>query len=121
MKLDVPLAELALHEPDYKHLIAFLKAMEFNLLTRRVAEFSGIDAAQIEPDGRVMGDAARSAPAEQAPSPHDPPSANGRATAAAPERAPGKREESQVAAYAARAGSCEDGRRSQCRDRSLEL
>ena len=30
-----------MHEPDYKHLIAFLKAMEFNTLTRRVAEKSG--------------------------------------------------------------------------------
>jgi DNA polymerase-1 len=51
--LEVPLADLAVHEPDYKRLIAFLKAMEFNTLTRRVAEFSGIDAAQIEPDSRL--------------------------------------------------------------------
>ena len=50
--LDVPLAELAVHEPDYKRLIAFLKAMEFTTLTRRVAEFSGIEAAQIDPDGK---------------------------------------------------------------------
>src|SRR5262250_2721587 len=41
VKLDVPLADLVVHEPDYKHLIAFLKAMEFTTLTRRVAEFSG--------------------------------------------------------------------------------
>src|SRR6478735_3029662 len=46
--LDVPLAELAVHEPDYKLLIAFLKAMEFNTLTRRVAEFSGVEAAEID-------------------------------------------------------------------------
>ena len=51
--LDVPLAELAVHEPDYKRLIAFLKAMEFTTLTRRVAEFSGIEAAQIEPDSAL--------------------------------------------------------------------
>src|SRR5215470_13191878 len=51
--LEVPLAELAVHEPDYKRLIAFLKAMEFATLTRRVAEFSGIDAGEIEPDGKV--------------------------------------------------------------------
>ena len=44
--LDVPLADLAVHEPDYKRLIAFLKAMEFSTLTRRVAEFSGVDAAR---------------------------------------------------------------------------
>ena len=41
VKLDVPLADLAVHEPDYKLLVAFLKGMEFNTLTRRVAEFSG--------------------------------------------------------------------------------
>ena len=51
--LDVPLAELAVHEPDYKRLIAFLKAMEFSTLTRRVAEFSGIDPAAIEADGQL--------------------------------------------------------------------
>src|SRR6478736_5340362 len=58
--LDVPLAELAVHEPDYKLLIAFLKAMEFGTLTRRVAEFSGIEAAQIDADGQLSsGSAAR--------------------------------------------------------------
>jgi DNA polymerase-1 len=53
VKLEVPLGDLAVHEPDYKRLIAFLKAMEFNTLTRRVAEFSGVDAAEIEPDETV--------------------------------------------------------------------
>src|SRR5499427_7478296 len=56
--LEVPLAELAVHEPDYKRLIAFLKAMEFATLTRRVAEFSGIDAGEIEPDGTLKAGAA---------------------------------------------------------------
>src|ERR1700704_327466 len=51
--LDVPLADLAVHEPDYRQLIAFLKAMEFGTLTRRVAEFSGVEAAQIDPDGKL--------------------------------------------------------------------
>ena len=51
--LDVPLADLAVHEPDYKRLIGFLKAMEFVALTRRVAEFSGIDAAEIESDSKL--------------------------------------------------------------------
>ena len=46
VKLDVPLADLAVHEPDYKLLIAFLKAMEFSTLTRRVAEFAGVDAGR---------------------------------------------------------------------------
>src|SRR5499426_2237416 len=53
VKLDVPLADLAVHEPDYKRLIAFLKAMEFNALTRRVAEFSGVDAGEIEANAEV--------------------------------------------------------------------
>ena len=48
--LDVAVDELAVHEPDYKHLIAFLKAMEFSTITRRVAEKSGIDASAIEAD-----------------------------------------------------------------------
>src|SRR5262247_2403880 len=47
VKLDVPLGDLAVHEPDYKRLVAFLKPMEFNALTRRVAEFSGVEAAEI--------------------------------------------------------------------------
>ena len=70
VKLDVPLADLAVHEPDYKRLIAFLKAMEFVALTRRVAEFSGMDAAEIEPDPKIMaaGAAPGGARSEQAPS-----------------------------------------------------
>src|SRR5437899_6833008 len=50
VKLDVPLAELAVHEPDARKLLAFLKAMEFSALTRRVAEYAQIDPADIEPD-----------------------------------------------------------------------
>jgi DNA polymerase I len=53
--LDVPIGDLAVHEPDHKKLIAFLKAMEFNTLTRRVADFSGADAAEIEADGSLAG------------------------------------------------------------------
>src|SRR5262249_19880925 len=43
--LDVPLDDLAVHEPDARKLIAFLKAMEFSTLTKRVAEYSEIDAS----------------------------------------------------------------------------
>jgi DNA polymerase I len=52
--LDVPVGDLAVHEPDHKRLIAFLKAMEFNSLTRRVAEFADIDAGAIEPDADFL-------------------------------------------------------------------
>ncbi len=58
VKLDVPIGELAVHEPDHKRLIAFLKAMEFSSLTRRVAEFSGVEAGEIDPDTRLAGGAA---------------------------------------------------------------
>ncbi|HWN79648.1 MAG TPA: DNA polymerase, partial [Bradyrhizobium sp.] len=50
VELEVPLEELAVHEPDARKLIAFLKAMEFSALTRRVAEYAQIDPADIEPD-----------------------------------------------------------------------
>src|SRR5580693_2024779 len=65
VKLDVPLDELAVHEPDARKLIAFLKAMEFSTLTRRVAEYSQIDPADVEPDGNNTSRGARTG----APSP----------------------------------------------------
>jgi len=46
--LEVPLADLAVHEPEYRKLIAFLKQMEFSALTRRVADFAGLDSGAIE-------------------------------------------------------------------------
>ena len=62
VKLEVPLADLAVHDPDYKRLIAFLKAMEFSTLTRRVAEFAVIDPAAIEADGKLMAGGTPSKP-----------------------------------------------------------
>jgi DNA polymerase I len=71
VKLEVPLDDLAVHEPDPRRLIAFLKAMEFSSLTRRVAEYSQIDPANVEADaansspspsrGRSDGEAVREA------------------------------------------------------------
>src|ERR1700712_5681253 len=46
--LEVPLDELAGQEPGAGKLIAFLKAMEFSTLTRRVAEYSQVDPSDIE-------------------------------------------------------------------------
>jgi DNA polymerase-1 len=60
--LEVPPADLAVHEPDYPRLIAFLKAMEFSALTRRVAEVAKIDPAAIEPDARLKAAASHSPP-----------------------------------------------------------
>ncbi len=52
LKDDVPVAEtladLVLQPPNAQKLIAFLKAMEFSTLTRRVAEATGADIAAIE-------------------------------------------------------------------------
>jgi DNA polymerase-1 len=73
VKLDVPLDELAVHEPDARKLIAFLKAMEFSTLTRRVADYAQIDPAQVEADPastseRPRGAASGRVPAADAPS-----------------------------------------------------
>src|ERR1700687_740849 len=57
VKLDVPLDELAVHEPDARKLIAFLKAMEFSTLTRRVAEYAQIDPADVEADAGMKSGA----------------------------------------------------------------
>jgi DNA polymerase-1 len=55
VKLEVPIADLAVHEPDYPRLVAFLKAMEFSSLLRRVVEFSGVDANEVEADESLAG------------------------------------------------------------------
>jgi DNA polymerase-1 len=69
--LDVPLDELAVHEPDARKLIAFLKAMEFSTLTRRVAEYSQIDPSDVEADAAMKS--AFAPPAVAAASPETPP------------------------------------------------
>jgi DNA polymerase-1 len=51
--LTVPVDDLEIIAPEAKRLVAFLKAMEFNSLTRRVAEAADVDAALIEPDTRL--------------------------------------------------------------------
>src|SRR6186713_412349 len=50
VKLDTPLDDLIVREPDARKLIAFLKAMEFTTLTRRVAEYSQVDPSDVEAD-----------------------------------------------------------------------
>jgi len=53
--LETPLEELGLHQPDAAKLIAFLQAMEFTTITRRVAEMYGVQAQDIEPDPQFLG------------------------------------------------------------------
>jgi len=55
--LEVPLEDLALHPPDGKTLVAFLKAMEFSTITKRAADAYALDAAMIEPDPAFAGPA----------------------------------------------------------------
>ena len=45
--LDVALDDLFIHEPDGEKLVAFLKAMEFTTLTKRVAAKLGTDVAEV--------------------------------------------------------------------------
>ena len=47
--VDFGLDDMVLHPQDGPKLVAFLKAMEFTTLTRRVAEKTGTEAAEIEP------------------------------------------------------------------------
>ncbi|TIM16354.1 MAG: DNA polymerase I [Mesorhizobium sp.] len=53
LKNDVPLNggldDFVLHPPDGPRLIGFLKTMEFSSLTRRVAEATGTEAADVKP------------------------------------------------------------------------
>jgi DNA polymerase I len=65
--LDVPLADLAVHKPDARRLIAFLKAMEFSALTQRVVKVYGVDAAEVEPDNSLRAGGTASAPQPAAP------------------------------------------------------
>lgn len=58
--LDVPLDDLAVHEPDARKLIAFLKFMEFSTLTRRVAEYAEIDPADVDADSATKSSSAPS-------------------------------------------------------------
>jgi DNA polymerase I len=75
VELEVPLGDLAVHEPDARKLIAFLKAMEFSTLTRRVADYSQIDPSDIEANvgnksgagGKAASDAPAAAKSSDAP------------------------------------------------------
>ncbi|KJC54854.1 DNA polymerase I [Bradyrhizobium sp. LTSP849] len=57
VELEVPLDDLAVHEPDARKLVAFLKAMEFSTLTRRVADYSQIDPANVDADASNSSEA----------------------------------------------------------------
>src|SRR3981189_773896 len=60
--LDVPLDELAVQAPAARNVVAFLQAMEFSTLTRRVADYAQIDPSDIEPDAKSSSRSASSSP-----------------------------------------------------------
>jgi DNA polymerase-1 len=113
-----PLSDLRLVAPDAKELIAFLKAMEFTTVTRRVAELYDADAGAIEPDANFSGPAgwrgrdgeALSAPGEAAPIAEAP------AKPAAAKTVQGEAQASRAAAVAAQA---QEGARTPPIDRAL--
>ncbi len=57
--LRIPLDDLGLCTPDGKTLVAFLQAMEFTTITRRVAELYDVDLATITPDPAFCGSGSR--------------------------------------------------------------
>ena len=79
VEAETPLDHLTLPAIDAPRLVAFLKALEFTTITRRVGEICGIDASEIEADpafvgaagwrGRNGAAAAPPAPAPAAPAP----------------------------------------------------
>jgi DNA polymerase-1 len=99
--LNVPLDDIGVHDPDPKLLVAFLKAMEFNSLTRRVADIYEMDASLIEADPRLAAPGAETgwhgtSPAQAAPS-------DTQASTSAPNAAPATSEASPRHLAAARA------------------
>jgi DNA polymerase-1 len=66
VELKCPLEDLPLDGRDAKTLIAFLKAMEFTNLTKRVGEATGVDPNAIDPDPALRAGRAEAATAEPA-------------------------------------------------------
>ena len=50
----VPLDDLRLPKPDPERLVGFLKAMEFNTLTRRIAQMLHVDPEAVRPDPALL-------------------------------------------------------------------
>ncbi|KFC70903.1 DNA polymerase I [Bosea sp. LC85] len=59
--VETPLADLTLSQPDPARLVAFLKAMEFTTITKRVAEAYEVDVAAVDPDPALAPGGSRAA------------------------------------------------------------
>ncbi len=73
--VDVPVESMGIHDPNPERLIAFLKDMEFNTLTRRVGERFGVDIDKVAPAGAHPSQAQQGE--KPAPSKVEAPSARG--------------------------------------------
>jgi DNA polymerase-1 len=62
--VDTPLAATRMGELDGKKLVAFFKAMEFNTLTKRASEATGVEVEHVEPDPRLAAPVRGVKPAE---------------------------------------------------------
>jgi DNA polymerase-1 len=62
--VDTPLAATRMGELDGKRLLAFFKAMEFNTLTKRASEATGVEVEYVEPDPRLAAPVRGAKPAE---------------------------------------------------------
>tara|TARA_R110000868_G_scaffold57875_3_gene178509 strand:+ start:4883 stop:7789 length:2907 start_codon:yes stop_codon:yes gene_type:complete len=65
--IGVPVEDMGVHAPDPERLIAFLHAMEFSTLTKRVATKAGIDASGVAPAADHMAAEGAQAPATAKP------------------------------------------------------
>ena len=75
VELEAPIDSLGLPTLEGEKLIAFLKAMEFTTITRRVSEICGVDANGVEPDPAFVGPAgwrARDGTVTTPPAPSEP-------------------------------------------------
>ncbi|MGQ3676408.1 DNA polymerase I [Xanthobacter sp. TB0139] len=63
--VEVPLEDLVLEAPNPTHLVAFLKAMEFTTITRRVAEAYEVDAGAVDPDSKLAPDGGLFTPGDE--------------------------------------------------------
>ncbi|WP_330083240.1 DNA polymerase I [Methylocystis iwaonis] len=82
--VETKLDDLGLHQPDPKKLVAFLQAMEFTTITRRVGDLYGVDIHDIEPDPHYLGPAgwrARNGEVDHAAAPAAPKQKEARAPA----------------------------------------
>ncbi|MCZ8261151.1 MAG: DNA polymerase I [Beijerinckiaceae bacterium] len=87
--VEAPLETLVAHDPTAEAAVAFLKAMEFTTLTRRVADLYGVAVDKVEPDPAYAkgGAAPAEAGAAVAPGPGSP-SGTGVTLAAVPPEGP---------------------------------